>query len=75
MSSCSNENSLRSTEKNKDDPLSNQKQIELWARAPGLLAAPVTILFLGVRCNLGLHHVKETTFRLNIMPLDSKSNL
>ena len=45
-------------------------QIELWARAPGLLKQSVVIEFLGDECNLAVHYIEERNFRISITSLN-----
>ena len=53
----------------------NKTQIELWARAPGLLKNSVVIEFLGDHCNLGIHYTEERCFRICITSLNKDRGL
>lgn len=66
ISSQSQENSKRESE--------NSRQFAIWGRSPGLFKNPVVVNFLGANCNVGLHYIKEKSFRISINPLDSKRN-
>lgn len=48
----------------------NQRKVELYGNAPGLLTSEPEIKFLDHRCTLALHHIKDTSFRVSISTAD-----
>lgn len=64
------QDSATGTEQESLESSPQKTQIELWARAPGLLKQSVVIDFLGDECNLGIHYIEERNFRISITSLN-----
>lgn len=66
------ENTYRTTDLTVDQQ--HLRQIVWQGRASGLLKMPAIIKFLGTRCHVSMHHIKDTTCRLSLTAMDLQRN-